>query len=69
MKSRQSSGDRAEFVIDGQIIVQAYDRGRADLGIAFGGVPYVSNPETTRDIFCAAMNDAGYGNFCERKIA
>jgi len=39
------------LIIDGQIVVQGYDKARADLGIGCSGAPSESNPQTTRDIF------------------
>uniref|UniRef100_UPI00197C976E hypothetical protein n=1 Tax=Polaromonas sp. AER18D-145 TaxID=1977060 RepID=UPI00197C976E len=38
------------LIIDGQIVVQGYDKARADLGITYSDAPVVNNPDTNNDI-------------------
>lgn len=43
------AGDKT-LIVDGQIVVQGYDKGRADLGITYSNAAVVNNPDTSKDI-------------------
>ena len=38
------------LIIDGQVVVEGYNKARSDLGISYGDAVLLSNPETTREI-------------------